>query len=82
MKIKGVELSDSIEESKNYIEQIPLEMNKGTKTVKKKFHEKQVLIRNDFIVSEIKKYTEYQDFLLSNILTFILFIISFTTNAN
>ena len=67
MKIKGVELSDSIEESKNYIEQIPLEMNKGTKTVKKKFHEKQVLIRNDFIVSEIKKYTEYQDFLLSNI---------------
>ena len=67
MKIKDVELSDYIEESKNYIEKIPLEMNKGTKAVKKKFHEKQVLIRNDFIVSEIKKYTEYQDFLLSNI---------------
>ena len=67
MKINGVELSASIEKSKNYIEQIPLEMNKGTKAVKKKFHEKQVLIRNDFIVSEIKKYTEYQDFLLSNI---------------
>lgn len=67
MKINGVELSDSIEESKNYINKIPLETNKGTKAVKRKFHRKQALIRNDFIVSEIKKYTEYQEILLSNI---------------
>lgn len=67
MKINGIELSTSIEESKNYINQIPLEISKGTKAVKKKFHEKQVSMRNDFIVSEIKKYTEYQEVLLSNI---------------
>lgn len=67
MKINDKELSSLIEESKNYIEKIPLETNKGTKVVKRKFHEKQVLLRNDFIISEIKKYTEYQDVLLSNI---------------
>lgn len=67
MKINDKELSSLIEESKNYIEKIPLETNKGTKAVKRKFHEKQILLRNDFIISEIKKYTEYQDVLLSNI---------------
>ena len=40
MKINDKELSSLIEESKSYIEKIPLETNKGTKAVKRKFYEK------------------------------------------
>ena len=67
MKVNGIDISKMIEESRNYINKIPLDTNKGTKTMKKKFHEKQVALKNDFIVSEIKKYTKYKDTVLSSI---------------
>ena len=35
--------------------------------MKKKFHEKQVALKNEYIISEIKKYTQYKDTILSNI---------------
>ena len=67
MKVNGIDISKMIEESRNYINKIPLDTNKGTKTMKKKFHEKQVALKNDFIVSEIKKYTKYKETVLSSI---------------
>lgn len=67
MKINGINITDMIDESKKNILSIPLETSKGTKAVKRKYHEKQATIRNEYVVSEIKKYTEYKELLLSEI---------------
>lgn len=67
MKINKIDIIDMIEETKKKLESIPLETNKGTKAVKRKYHEKQATIRNEFAISEIKKYTEYKEILFEEI---------------
>lgn len=67
MKVNGIDISKKIDESKKYINEIPLEVSKGTKAMKKKFHEKQAALKNEYIISEIKEYTQYKEIILSNI---------------
>ena len=67
MKINKIDIIDMIEQTKKKLESIPLETNKGTKAVKRKYHEKQATIRNEFAISEIKKYTEYKEILFEEI---------------
>lgn len=59
MEIKAEGLIQKIEQTKQTIENYPLEISEGTKKMKKEYHERAIENRNAYILNQKKEYSEY-----------------------
>lgn len=59
MQIKAEELLKKIEQTKQEIENYPLDISEGTKKMKKEYHDKAIEYRNNYVLSQKKEYKQY-----------------------